>query len=354
MPACGALMLAMLAAFGLFGAATARAQGTPPPIISKIEIIGNQRVEEDAIRIHITQAVGQPLDANEVTADEKSIYLLGFFDSVSAHVEQQGSQNVLVYRVKERPQITDVKLYGMKAIRSNDDKIVAAMKVQPGTILNPVAVKETINNIEEVYADKGYTDAKVTFKPIPQPDNTAFGEFDVSEGTKVEITKIQFIGNHAFSSTVLEANMETRTYSRLLSWLTNWGSLDPKKLQADVDRLEAFYYDNGYLNVQIAPPQIVRTAQQYNGHHYYRRRHALPRRPYRHHGQFEISAPRAAPAADVEVRATVPRLQSPAAGAGAVGFLLEPRLRLRQRRSAHAVGADRQARQCHIRDQSGP
>ena len=141
-------MLAMLAAFGLFAAATARAQGTPPPVISKIEIIGNQRVEEDAIRIHITQAVGQPLDANAVTADEKSIYLLGFFDSVSAHVEQQGSQNVLVYRVKERPQITDVKLYGMKAIRSNDDKIVAAMKVQPGTILNPVAVKETINNIE--------------------------------------------------------------------------------------------------------------------------------------------------------------------------------------------------------------
>ena len=101
---------------------------------------------------------------------------------MSAHVEQQGGQNVLVYRVKERPQITDVKLYGMKAIRSNDDKIVAAMKVHPGAILDPVAVKETINDIEQVYADKGYTDAKVTFKPIPQPDNTAFGEFDVGEG----------------------------------------------------------------------------------------------------------------------------------------------------------------------------
>ena len=103
---------------------------------------------------------------------------------------QQGGQSVLVYYVKERPQITDVKLYGMKAIRSNDDKIVAAMKVHPGTILDPVAVKETINNITQVYADEGYTDAKVTFKPIPQPDNTAFGEFDVVEGSKVEITKI--------------------------------------------------------------------------------------------------------------------------------------------------------------------
>ncbi len=243
----------------ILAASVARAQG---PVVNKIQIVGNQRVEEDAIRIHITQQVGQPLDPNAESADIKSIYSLGFFSDVSAHLVQQGGQNVLVYYVKERPQITDVKLYGMKAIRSNDDKIVAAMKVHPGVILDPIAVKETINNITKVYADAGYTDAKVSFKPIPQPDNTAFGEFDVVEGPKVQITKIEFVGNHAFSSTLLEANMATKTYSRLLSWVTGWGALDEKKLQEDVDRLTAFYYDNGYLNVQIAPPQVVRSGEK--------------------------------------------------------------------------------------------
>jgi outer membrane protein insertion porin family len=241
-------------------ASVARAQGSP--IISKIEISGNQRVEEDAIRIHITQQVGQPYDPTAVDADIHSIYRLGFFTDVTAHLENQGGQNVLVYYVKERPQITDVKFYGMKAIHTNDDKIVAATKVHPGAILDPIAVKETINEVTAVYADKGYTDAKVTFKPIPQPDNTAFAEFDVDEGSKVEITKIEFTGNHAFSATVLKNNMETKTYSKLLSWFTGWGALDQKKLQEDVDRLTAFYYDNGYLNVQIAPPQVVRSANQ--------------------------------------------------------------------------------------------
>jgi outer membrane protein insertion porin family len=251
-------LLAMVIA-AMLATSVARAQG---PVINKIQIVGNQRVEEDAIRIHITQQVGQPLDPNAQSADIKSIYSLGFFSDVSAHVVQQGGQNVLVYAVKERPQITDVKLYGMKAIRSNDDKIVAAMKVHPGVILDPIAVKESINNITKVYADAGYTDAKISFKPIPQPDNTAFGEFDVVEGPKVQITKIEFVGNHAFSASILQNNMATRTYSKLLSWVTGWGAMDEKKLQEDVDRLTAFYYDNGYLNVQIAPPQVVRSGEK--------------------------------------------------------------------------------------------
>ena len=259
----GALTLVIAAAFSfsLFAAAVAVAQG-PAPIISKVEIAGNQRVDQDAILIHITQQPNQPLDQTVVDVDIKSIYRMGFFESVTARVEQRNGRNVLVYRVKERPQITNVKFYGMKEIRSNDDKIIEAVKLHPGAILDPIAVKETIANVTQVYAEKGYTDAKVVFKPIPQPDNTAFAEFDVTEGVKVEITKIVFEGNKAFSSSTLSGQMETATYSRLLSWLTGWGALDQKKLQEDVDRLTAFYYDNGYLNVQVGQPQVVRNGDQ--------------------------------------------------------------------------------------------
>jgi outer membrane protein insertion porin family len=245
----------------IFASAAALAQG-PAPIVSKIDITGNQRVEDDAIRIHISQPVGQPLDKDALDADIKAIYKMGFFSDVQTQIVQRGNATVLVYRVSERPQVSDVKLYGMKKIRSNDDKVVEAVKVHPGAILDPVAVKETINNITQVYADKGYTDAKVTFKAIPQPDNTAFAEFDVVEGGTVQITTIKFEGNKAFSSSTLSSVMATHTHSKLLSWITGWGALDQKKLQEDVDRLTAFYYDNGYLNVQVQQPRVTRTGDK--------------------------------------------------------------------------------------------
>ena len=235
--------------------------GASAPFIDEIQIEGNQRVETDAIRVHISQQAGQPEDVNAVDQDIKAIYKMGFFDTVNADVRKIGGKNVLVYIVKERPQVTDVRFGGMKALRSTDDKIVAAVKVHPGSILDTAKVKESINGITDVYQDSGYLDAKVTFRQVLEPDNTVIAVFDVDEGQKVQVTKIEFTGNKAFSAAMLQGVMETHTHN-FLSWFTGQGNLDKKKLQEDVDHLQAFYYDNGYLNVVVDQPRISRNGSQ--------------------------------------------------------------------------------------------
>ena len=72
--------------------AAQRIDAQPPPIISRIRITGNQRVEADAIRIHITEQPGQPLNDATVDQDVKAIYRMGFFTDVHASVDQQGAQ----------------------------------------------------------------------------------------------------------------------------------------------------------------------------------------------------------------------------------------------------------------------
>jgi len=235
--------------------------GGSGPFIDEIQIEGNQRVETDAIRVHISQQAGAPEDLNAVDQDIKAIYKMGFFDTVNADLRKEGGKTVLVYIVKERPQVTDVRFGGMKALRSTDDKIVAAVKVHPGSILDMAKVKESINGITDVYEDSGYLDAKVTFRQVLEPDNTVIAVFDVNEGQKVQVTKIEFTGNKAFSAPMLQGVMETHTHN-FLSWFTGAGNLDKKKLQEDVDHLQAFYYDNGYLNVVVDQPKIARNGNQ--------------------------------------------------------------------------------------------
>ncbi len=112
---------------GAGGAATNRA----------IRIEGNQRVYKDPILIHIEQEPGQALDEGVVDYDLKSIYKMGFFESVRANLEYIKGEPVLVYTVRERPQIIDVRIDGMNALSRTDSRVVQAVGSINGEILTP-------------------------------------------------------------------------------------------------------------------------------------------------------------------------------------------------------------------------
>jgi outer membrane protein insertion porin family len=244
-------VVALLLALG-----TAWAQ--PSGIISAIQIQGNQRVDADAIKIHINSHAGQQLDPVTVDQDIKAIYKMGFFAHVSADVDQQGSNVVLTYIVTERPLITDVRYGGMKAIKPNDDKIINATKLHAGSVLDPNRVEATIQGIKQVYEDKGYLDAKVTFRVVPYANNTGIAVFDVVEGPEVYIKEVDFQGNKSISTRELRNTIATHQHN-LLSFFFDTGVLDQKKLQEDVDRITGVYYNEGFLNVHVAEPVVTRT-----------------------------------------------------------------------------------------------
>lgn len=224
-------------------------------IVTAIQIAGNQRVETDAIRVHITQQIGQPYNPTVVDNDLKAIYKMGFFDE-GTHVDFAGG--VLTFYVHERPLVTDLQFRGMKKVKASDSEVINALAIHAGAVYDPVRAKATTRNITEIYQQKGYLDAQVDFKLIPHGNNTAVGVIEVKEGPAVKISSIKFVGNKAFSARELRGQMETRQHN-LLSIIFSTGYLDQKKLQADVDRLTSFYYQHGYVNAQVSQPSITRT-----------------------------------------------------------------------------------------------
>jgi outer membrane protein insertion porin family len=228
------------------------------PTIAEIRIRGNQRVDDDAIRIQITSHVGEPFDRGTVDRDVKAIYRMGFFKKVTAHIERSGGQVILTFTVEERPLVSQVNFEGMTAFKPTDEKVRGALKIQARSILDPIHVLETIKGLEGIYREKGYLDVAVNYKTTPQPNNEVILVFQIKEGPLVHIGAIKFVGNHAFKAKQLRNLVETRPYNLIFSLLFNTGVLNRKVLAADVDRLKTFYYQHGYLNAQVFDPTVTR------------------------------------------------------------------------------------------------
>ena len=245
------------------GAVPEPAAGTEPveevraqAVVDEIRIEGNSRVEGAAIRVHVRSQTGQPPDAETIERDVRSIYAMGFFEDVVVALEREGERDVLVYRVKERPLISEVEIEGNKKVNTED--LEAALRVRPRTILDLEKVHRGIEEAQKLYDQKGYKDAKISFQ-TSEPDEK--GEvvltYEVDEGKVVRIQEIALEGNTAFSDRELKRVLQTKE-EWMLSWLTGAGNLDPEVLKTDVERLTAYYYDSGYVNVRIDEPEVER------------------------------------------------------------------------------------------------
>ena len=80
----------------------------------------------------------------------------------------------------------------------------------------------------------------------------------VDEGKIVRIQHIIFEGNQDSQRCKLRSIMQTKEASILSVLSPAAGNLDHEVLKTDVERLTAFYYDNGYVDVKVDEPQIER------------------------------------------------------------------------------------------------
>ena len=79
--------------------ATSSPETLPAPIgtksIGAVLVSGNDRVEEEAIRVYIKSLVGEPIDPQKVDADIRAIYNMGFFRDVEARVTEKNRKTTL-------------------------------------------------------------------------------------------------------------------------------------------------------------------------------------------------------------------------------------------------------------------
>src|SRR5580698_4970464 len=244
----GLVLAGLLLGVGFVGLPAGAAYAAPPAeagaSASSIVVQGNRRVEADTVRSYFKVGPGERLDAAKIDAGLKALYASGLFDDV--HISQSGGH--LVVTVVESPVINRLAFEGNH--RMKDEQLQEEIQSKARDSLSRPRVQADTQRIIDVYHRNGRFDITVAPQIIERPNNRVDLIFVVNEGEKTGVKEIDFVGNHAYSSSRLKEVIKT-SESNWLSFLQTTDVYDPDRIEADRDLIRRFYLKHGFADVQV-------------------------------------------------------------------------------------------------------
>ena len=243
----GHLIPQVLVAVMLFGAVTwfnAGAAKAQQYRFSSIDVVGNLRIESSTIRSYAGISTAQSLSAADLNAAYQSIASSGLFEEVE--IVPNGAR--LVIKVKEFPTINRVAFEGNSRIK--DEVLAGLVKSQTRRVFNPTEVEQDRAVIAEAYANSGRLAAKVNPKFIRLSDNRVDLVFEIFEGGLLEIERISFVGNRAYSDRKLRSVLETKQAGLLRTFIQR-DTFVEDRIEFDKQVLSDFYKSRGYADFRI-------------------------------------------------------------------------------------------------------
>lgn len=212
--------------------------------IKTIRVVGNQRLEPQTILSYTQMRVGQ--DYSSAMADEalKDLYATELF----ANVQIRNDEGVVTIEVQENPVVNRIVLEGNKRLK--DEKILPEIKVAPRQIFTRSKVRADVARIIELYKRQGRYAATVEPKMVMLEQNRVDIVFEISEGAKSKVRRINIIGNEKFSDGKLRGEMVTKQ-AGLTKIFSSGTSYDPDRLAFDQQKLRQFYLTEGYADFRV-------------------------------------------------------------------------------------------------------
>jgi outer membrane protein insertion porin family len=240
------LSVAILTAGFAYGAQPmpAYAQVQAGDVISGIEIVGNERIEQATVRSYIGLQEGDSFDQANIDRALKGLFGTGLFADVS--LSRRGT--VLVVRLKENPIINQIAFEGNKKIEDKD----LATEVQSKTraVYTRTRVQNDLQRILDIYRRTGYFAATVTPKIIELDQNRVDLVFEINEGARTYVRSINFIGNEKFTDGQLSEEILTKR-ERWYRFLSTNDVYDPDRLEVDKELLRRYYLSQGYADFRV-------------------------------------------------------------------------------------------------------
>lgn len=224
--------------------------------VDEIAVSGNRRVDAESVLNQVRLQKGRPLSLSVVGQDIRRIFKLNFFDDVRVDATRTKAGRVIVtYIVSEKPAVTEIAYEGYDELDLDD--IQGVVNIQPNSVLDINTIKVNAEKIRALYTEKGFFLAEVDYDIEIEPNRPESARivFKIHEYAKVEVRRVTFLGNKRIPDEELKNIMATRE-GDWGSFLTSFGSFKEEAFQQDIQRITAYYYDKGYVQVKVRRPVV--------------------------------------------------------------------------------------------------
>ncbi|MCH7313237.1 outer membrane protein assembly factor BamA [Acinetobacter sp. ANC 3882] len=208
---------------------------TPASIYSMLPINSGDRVSD-------------PMIAEAI----RTLYASGLFDDIKTYKEN----NVLVFKVVERPVISKLEFKGNKLIPKEAlEQGLKKMGIAEGEVFKKSALQTIETELEQQYTQQGRYDADVTVETVARPNNRVELKLNFNEGTAAKVFDINIIGNTVFSDSDIKQAFAVKE-SGWASVVTRNDRYAREKMAASLEALRALYLNKGYINFNIINSQL--------------------------------------------------------------------------------------------------
>ncbi|HEY7427988.1 MAG TPA: outer membrane protein assembly factor BamA [Gemmataceae bacterium] len=234
----------------LLGAWAVLAQGPAPTekvLVSDVIIQGNQRTSTEQIKVRLHTQAGKEYDPAALDEDVREMYKTRQFSNIQTLAEPDGPGKVKVYfLIRDLPnKVQKVTFLGAKHIK--EEELRKETAIRPDTPLNPKLNEEGCQKILNKYEEQGRSFASCILVRGGQLGDTEV-VYQITEGPKVKVSDIQFIGNTFVSG----ARLATQIHSSHAWFHLLGGNYNSKMAEADTAELIKYFKKFGYQDVKVS------------------------------------------------------------------------------------------------------
>jgi outer membrane protein insertion porin family len=216
-------------------------------VLEDIRISGLQRVSAGSIFSEIPITIGDEINSNDLVEVSKSIFATGQFDDI----QLARDESALLINLKERPTIDEIVIEGNKAIKT--ENLLEGLKksgVYEGTLFKRSIFENLSSELERQYISQGRYGAQVEVSSENLERNRVKLSIDIDEGSTAKLKSVNIVGNKEYKEEELlkVLKLKPRTWLSIFSKSTPYSR---ENLKGDLESLESFYKNRGYLKFNV-------------------------------------------------------------------------------------------------------